>query len=94
METDDVHFKVVPNQKYFVFGEVQENDPLALTSKDKKMLKKMEKKENISQAELTTRIELTNRHYCTTPPNSVLTKSDDTVQKATSTLSTKQKKKH
>ena len=90
METD--FFKVTPDQQVFTFGNIQKDDPLALSEQEQGLLKELEEKTNLSQAELEKRIELTNRSYCTTPPGSESTKSGDTVKTTTSTFSTKRKK--
>ena len=93
METEPVQFSIEPTLTDFVFGEAQQGDPLALTPKEKRKLKKLEKKKNLSGPELNTVIELTNRSYCTTSPDdSESTKSGDTIKTTTSTMSTKRKK--
>ena len=75
----------------FTFGEIQDGDPLALTAKEKRTLKKLENKEKLTTKELETKIELTNRSYCSTPPDSDSTGSGDTIKTTTSTMSTKRK---
>lgn len=93
METQQIIFSIEPTQTDFVFGKAQRDDPLALTTKEKRSLKKLEKKENLSGPELNTMIELTNRSYCTTSPDdSESTKSGDTIKTTTSIMSTKRKK--
>ena len=90
METD--FFKVVPTQQLFTFGTIQKDDPLALSKQEQDLLEKLDKKRNITQAELEKRIELTNRSYCTTPPESDSTTSGDTIKTTNSNMSTKRKK--
>ena len=90
METD--FFKVVPTQQLFTFGTIQKDDPLALSKQEQDLLKKLDEKRNITQAELEKRIELTNRSYCTTPPESDSTTSGDTIKTTNSNMSTKRKK--
>lgn len=76
----------------FKFGEIQNNDPLALSKEEERTLRRLNKKKHLSGPDLEKRIELMNRTYCTTSPESESTKSDDTVKTTTSTMSTKRKK--
>ena len=50
METD--FFKVTPNQQLFTFGNVQKIDPLALSKREQDLLKTLDEKRDLSQAEL------------------------------------------